>query len=298
MAQIVNIPLAFEFSPLRAKWSVRTVEIVGWAKDVRRRGLAPYFGSSDDVTVEVLETGALGGLDELYGMLKIPRGVSDLKHPAVIHWRDIPTEIKATAGAEKNMEEIRGNSFHILTCESFESTFGRTGDAWSMRREFLKLKQDTWALLGFLEKWGLWDETRLGSSTLARGANASIKNVIFPEGIWDLQSLYRAALVRPPDEWLSRGVDPFKGAYATPMYPHFILEHSRCKLAIEATITIDRLTKVKFRKCKRPDCSVVFELESEHKRFYCGQPCAHLESVRKQRRAAKKRAKSKAKKGA
>ena len=141
-----------------------------------------------------------------------------------------------------------------------------------MQREFRRLKQDTWTLLEFLRKWGVWDGKRLGSSNLARAANASIQNVVFPEGIWALQQRYREALLSPPDEWLSNGVDPFKGAYATPMYPHFNLEHYRCKLAIEATITIDLLRRVKFRKCKRPDCSEVFELESEHKRFYCGQP--------------------------
>src|SRR6202142_1709166 len=94
MAQIIYIPLAFEFRPLRAKWSVRTVEIEGWAKDVRRRSLAGYFGGSDDVTVELLEPGALGGLGGLYGMLDMNRPASDLKHPAVLRWSDIPTEIK------------------------------------------------------------------------------------------------------------------------------------------------------------------------------------------------------------
>jgi hypothetical protein len=298
VAQIINIPLAFEFRPLRAKWTVRTVRIEGWAKDVKRRSLIGYVGSADDVTVEMLELGELGGLFDIYGTLDAPRGFSDLKRPAVVHWRDIPTEIQVTATTAKNMEQIRGDIFHILACESRESAYGRAGDAWEMRREFLRLKQDSWALLEFLRKWGIWDETRLGTSTLARDANTSFQNVVFPEGIWDVQARYRAALVGPPDEWLG-DVDPFKGIYATPMYPHFILEHSQCKPAIEATITIDLLKKVKFRKCKRPDCSEVFPLESRHKRLYCSQPCAHLESVRKQRRAAaRKKAKSKSTKGA
>jgi hypothetical protein len=238
------------------------------------------------VTAEVLDPETFGGLGSLHGMLGLHREPSNLKRPAVIRWSDIPAEIKATATSAKNIEEIRGSSFHILVFDASESASGRAGNAWAMRTEFLRLKQDSWLLLEFLRKWGLWDEKRLGSSNLAHGANANIHNVVFPENIWELQDIYRSALVRPPDEWLSNGVDPFKGAYATPMYPHFVLEHSQCRLAIEATITIDLLMKVKFRKCKRPDCSEVFELESRHKRLYCGQPCAHLESVRKQRRAA------------
>lgn len=249
-----------------------------------------YHGALDDVTVEVLEAGALSGLSALYGMLHLPRAFKDLKSPAVLHWRQIPKEIKVTATPARNIEEIQGSTFLILACESLESGFGRTGDAWVMRREFLRLKQDFLALLGFLRKWGIWDDKGLGSS---------LKNAVFPESIWELQRGYREALVSPADEWLCKGVDPFKGAYATPMYPHFILEHSQCKLAIEATITIDLLRKVKFRKCKRQDCSEVFAIESKHRRFYCSQPCAHLESVRKQRRAAgRQKKKSKSKKGA
>jgi len=67
VAQIINIPLAFEFRPLRAKWTVRTVRIEGWAKDVKRRSLIGYVGSADDVTVEMLELGELGGLFDIYG---------------------------------------------------------------------------------------------------------------------------------------------------------------------------------------------------------------------------------------
>jgi hypothetical protein len=269
---------------------------MGWAKDVRRRSLAGYFGPADNVTVEIRESDALYGL---YGMLGIDPEARELRHPAVIRWNSLPNEIKEIATPSKKMEEIRGKDFLILVCESRESGYGRTADAWTMRREFLKMKQDPWVLVEFLRKWGTWDEKQLGSSNLAPSANSSIQNFVVPDEIWELQSIYREALLRPPDEWLCNGVDPFKGAYATPMYPHFILEHHQCRPAIEATITIDLLKKVKFRKCKRPDCSEVFALESRHKRAYCGQPCAHLESVRKQRRAAAKlKKKSATKKGA
>jgi hypothetical protein len=298
VAQIIHIPLAFEFSPMQAKWDVRTVEIQGWARELRRRSLVGYIGSSDDVAVELLEPRVSGRLSGLFA--PIDPESRELKHPTVLHWSDIPTDIKVAATPEKKIEEIRGSDFHILACESCESTHGRNRDAWAMRREFLGLKHDSWALLGFLRKWGLWDEKRLGSSNLAPGANAGIQNVVFPEGIWELQSSYRAALVSPPSEWLSKRVAPFNGAYASPTYPHFILEHSRCRFAIEATIAIDLLRKIRFHKCKRDDCPEIFEIRSRHKRRYCGQYCAHLESMRKQRRVAArlKKKKSTTKKGA
>jgi hypothetical protein len=299
VAQIINIPLAFKFSPLKAKWRLRTVEIVGWARDVKKRSLIPYFGSPDSVTVDILEPASLGGLTGLYGMLHIERQYGNLKNPAVLHWSDIPAELKASATMTKDIDALRGSAFNILGCESSEGEYGRAGDAWAMRREFLGLEHDIWPLLAFLRKWGIWDERMLGGSNSASGKSASLQNIVFPERIWELQGAYRAALLGPPDEWLANGVDPFKGAYATPMYPHFIVEQSQCKLAIEATITIDLLRKVKFRACKRPDCSEVFALESRHRKIYCGQPCAHLVSVRKQRRApAKLKKKSATKKGA
>lgn len=290
MAQIVRIPLAFEFRPLRAKWSARSVEIQGWTREFSKRGLFRSIDTSDNVKVEIFESEKPGGLEELYGMLG-PIRASELKNSAVIHWKDIPVEVKAASTPAKSMEEIRYRTFNVLVCESRQGDYPKTGDAWAMRREFLSLKQnDPLALLGFLRRWGVWDEKRLGLS--------NIENVVFPERIWELQATYREALVGPADEWLSKGVDPFKGAYATPMYPHFILDHCYCKLAIEATITIDLLRKVRFRKCKRPDCREVFQLESRHKRLYCGQPCAHLESVRKQRRqAARQKKRSRPRKG-
>jgi hypothetical protein len=297
VAQIIHIPLSFEFSPMRAKWTQRAVEIQGWAKDFKKPSLFfGHLGSSDDVLVDLRDHWALTGL---YGMLGIHPAVKDLKNLAVIHWADVPDDIKKIATSAKDMKEIRGLDFFILVCESRESAYPNTGDAWTMRKEFLSMKRDAWSLTEFLRKWGVWDQKKLGSSHLAPGATAGIQNFVVPDGIWELQARYRKALVSSPDEWLCNGIDPFRGAYATPMYPHFILEHYECNLAIEATITIDLLRKVKFRKCKRPDCSEVFALESKHKRLYCGQPCAHLESVREQRRAAaRKKAKTKARKGA
>lgn len=292
MAQIINIPLAFEFRPQKATWSVRTVEIKGWAKELRKPSLIRYLGPADDVVVEITEPGSLTGL---YG----PLGMGRAPAPRVaMHWKDISADIRGAATRAKKMDEIQGRYFQILLCDSPLGGAKGPGDAWSMRKEFLSLKKETLALCGFLKKWGVWDERKPGSLNVAPGDAASILNLVVPEAIWELQSAYRAALVSPPGEWLSKGVDPFKGAYATPMYPHFILQHYQCKKAIEATITIDLLRKVKFRKCKRHDCSEVFEIESRHRRMYCGQPCAHLESVRKQRRAAAKlKKKSTAKKG-
>src|SRR5271170_7341875 len=91
VAQIINIPLAFKFGPLKAKWRLRTVEIIGWTKDVRKPSLFASIGASDSVTVEILEPGSLGSLSGLlYRMLGPQREYRSLKNPTIFNWSDIP----------------------------------------------------------------------------------------------------------------------------------------------------------------------------------------------------------------
>jgi hypothetical protein len=299
MARIVNIPIAFEFQPQRAKWSMRTAIVRGWAKDLKKGVLTRYFGPADDVVVNVpdqLNVYGTLGLDETFD---IPLDDSDSTLTAVMHWRDLPTAIQEGATQSKGREQIQGRDFQILLCETQTDSTRRPDDGWEMRREFIGLRKDDWALVQFLRKWGVWDEKKLGSFGFGTKTPVGIANFVVPDTIWDLQHRYREALTNPPAEWLIGAIDPLKGAYGTPIYPHFIVQNYECKAAIEASITIDRLRKVKFRQCKRHDCPEVFAVESRHKKIYCSQPCAHLESVRKQRRAAARlKKKSATKKGA
>jgi hypothetical protein len=57
--------------------------------------------------------------------------------------------------------------------------------------------------------------------------------------------------------------------------------------AIIASIYVDHLRGLKFRFCARPDCRKPFEVTSRHKRKYCQQYCAHLESLRRKRKRPK-----------
>jgi hypothetical protein len=67
--------------------------------------------------------------------------------------------------------------------------------------------------------------------------------------------------------------------------------------AILATIEIDHLRGAKFGVCARKDCPKFFEITSHHKRKYCNQYCAHLESIRRMR-ARRKRGRTKSRKKA
>src|SRR5271157_1320058 len=74
-------------------------------------------------------------------------------------------------------------------------------------------------------------------------------------------------------------------------YPYLLLGTSNCQEAIVHTITLDLLKKVQFRICARGDCRAPFPIKNQHRREYCCQDCAHIESVRRQRRRARREAK-------
>jgi hypothetical protein len=61
--------------------------------------------------------------------------------------------------------------------------------------------------------------------------------------------------------------------------------------ALEAAVIschLDRLAGLRFKQCRRPDCGSIYEVETRQRRFYCTPECAHLETVRRGRRNAKK----------
>jgi hypothetical protein len=61
--------------------------------------------------------------------------------------------------------------------------------------------------------------------------------------------------------------------------------------ALEAAVVschLDRLAGYQFKQCLRSDCRAIYQVQSKQRRFYCSYECAHLETVRRSRRKAKK----------
>lgn len=67
-----------------------------------------------------------------------------------------------------------------------------------------------------------------------------------------------------------------------------LIEATDAVSAILTTIEVDHLRGAKFGACARPDCPKFFEITSHHKRKYCSQYCAHLESLRRMRKRQKR----------
>jgi hypothetical protein len=174
-------------------------------------------------------------------------------------------------------------------------------DAWKVRENFLGLKTEQ-DFLAFLNQYGTFS-----SSSLV-------------ERRWDVedlrcwQQLFRDYMLRSPATW-----DKKVGRFAPEMvdFVGHILRLSdspsisfswREKLerssrsgpnlaiikadnivgAILATIYVDHLHGTKYKFCARPDCRRPFEVSSKHKRKFCEQYCAHLQSQR-QMRASQRR---------
>ncbi len=130
----------------------------------------------------------------------------------------------------------------------------------------------------------VWGQALAESMALDRKA----LNYLFPFEVWQFQKQCRDALRKPAGEWLP--TQKLLALVPRPQYPHYVRQAVNCQRAILDTIIIDLLRKVKFRLCARPDCRTPFAIESRHHREYCRPYCAHIESLRRRRKAARKEA--------
>jgi len=172
----------------------------------------------------------------------------------------------------------------------------RTVDGWKMRDDFSRLKGDTTSLCEFLKWWGTWGD--YGPTFDHERSRWSGPVIVPPNWIWfdlDLRRLGTkpGATVHFQDvigwgltcnsvEWFRSGYGPVS-LVKREEFPHFVIQAFGCEQVILTTITIDRLRDARFRICAREDCRTPFEVKTRHKRDYCTQYCAHLESVRRNR---------------
>ena len=201
----------------------------------------------------------------------------------------------------------------------------RAEDPREMRDAFLQLKRDTEALLTFLNDWkatwvptrsaALYEESKRENRTYAtqqRGyrlqsafeprklpadivgaiygdkpqfPSTGLLNYVLPSEIWNFREQCFEALTKPPYQWLLRHKQLWFLAPRS-KYPHQAFVAHNCRDAITNCIAIDLLNKEKFAICARADCRGWFRIKSRHKRMYCCQYCAHLESVRRNRQKA------------
>jgi hypothetical protein len=156
-------------------------------------------------------------------------------------------------------------------------------DPWRLRERFLRLKRSDADLLRFLNDTGRWDKS-LGPHRV--------------QNIWSWQEAISDLLLHPSRDWqetISEHLNPHVGFMGLAAYLDLAFEFSAgsvwldlmpcgCVGALLGTVLIDRSEGVRFKVCRRPDCHVLYRIETQHKRKYCSYDCAHLQSVRNSRK--------------
>lgn len=313
MAQLYNIsiPARFIFRPYKAEWVRVTAEIIGWHEEPRPapggikmppigpvpspKLVKPLKAFEQSISNSVRVSVDVPTPQELEAFCGAMLGSSN--YEIEIDHANIPREVLSANEKRSNTPNhaIEGRQFDVLACprpELESSLFslkpeGTVKDAWVMRDEFFKLEEETWALSLFLSHWGLWNYERgYHAAGMALGSKAEPFALAYPHLIWERRQQFRRALAGKPHAWLSTARPLSLSTANEP--PYFSVERSGCEAAIEATITIDHLSEMKFGICKRKDCRNLFKCETQQKRFYCSLKCAHLANVRKLRAERKK----------
>ena len=186
---------------------------------------------------------------------------------------------------------LEGDRLHWEQAAEVAGPWPRKEDALELRRQFLAIERgNVQALFAFLKHTGLWMNYR--------------KEFGLYE-FWQDQDTIRWLLTRnlPPSagysfqEWFELGMGNFFRNCLDDRSPldvqlrgkrlvaSYVLAETRDAIFLSAWLDFAR--GARFRFCKRPDCpkhrpgTVPFELTSRHRRRYCSQYCAHLESMRR-----------------
>ena len=258
MAQIVQIPLSFEFRTAKIPWEEAHASVIGWRNanasqqeplhciaQLRRAGKEHRIAISLSMLPKRERKQCLATLGKRHSDEMVKEICSSLELPYFVH------NCKPYFG-----DELRKRSL--------------PDDAWQLRDEFLSLKGDAKNTISFLNRWGRW---------------VPLRNYVGTSEITDLQVAVRAALTEAPDKWFSTVGFPTMVNSRSAQFPYFTMLTDACEVAIRMATTIDLLQQIEFRTCARPDCAKPFPVKSKRKRDYCTQYCAHLESVRRGRTA-------------
>ena len=207
-----------------------------------------------------------------------------------------PLILRGELPLEFELHEVSGEwrleeeTLHWKEQAEVSGPWPRGENALDLRQQFLSIERDdARALLDFLNRTGSWDgRTKYGLYEF-----------------WGDQNTIRRLLTRnpPPGHWFE--VENFFENFLHELtLNHVVWQGKRLVASYSLTETrealllsawLDFARGAKFRYCARPDCpkhrknTVPYELTSRHRRRYCSQYCAHLESKRRVRAKAKKK---------
>jgi hypothetical protein len=202
----------------------------------------------------------------------------------------IPRELRRElfVGKKKLSSASRQQEFDVLIGYANRGERGKAlkVDPWALRNEFLRLKETNEALVAFLNKCGDWDESTSFWGYTGYKSERRVR-IFNPKSFWDARPKIIEAMKVGILTWRDSAYGSDLQLRRRQEFPHLVHVDVYCFDAMMHTVTFDHLRRVKFRLCARPDCRNPFSVESQHKREYCDNYCAHLESVRRLRKRAK-----------
>lgn len=297
VAHTLSIPMELRFEILPVEWQLGTAIPHGW-----------WFSmySNDEPVFRIVEPARFAGLSLPVNSkfltedlrTKIQKLVDfETKQEDSQSWRTRDRRIGKRLEKRFN-EELSAHRIDVLICDRpkhwgpLSEPYNKV-DPWSMRDDFLRANSLV-SLETFLNKYGEFSrgtgprpkvDHKAFSEPEANEHAISWKPVIVhPDEIWEHKNAISTALKSGAAKWFEGASAGLDGVYSRPEFPHYIhLDHLIVD-ALYTTITVDFLQGARFRLCKRRDCRLPFKRESRHKRDYCSQYCAHLESVRRNRR--------------
>jgi hypothetical protein len=246
------------------------------------------------VAIEWGETGKLDLLAEIPGRINRVGNVSQIRF-ADDH---LPAATKETlqSGAIRlpfDSDEPPHSSriLTVLECHPGNSHVrAQKYDPRQLRERFLSLKEDTVALLEFLNEYGAWGDhfafgRWFGESGLGKDEwKPRPAYLVPPHYFWHYRSSLRNRLeeaTKNPARWFASTLDP-PALQRIPDYPFHSYRIGFALEALEASVTFDLLKDVPMLLCAREDCRNPYFLSRPDK-IFCSEKCARCVVTRRGR---------------
>jgi hypothetical protein len=169
-------------------------------------------------------------------------------------------------------------------------------DPRGLRDEFLGLKEDTLALMKFLNRYGAWgygfrfgrwqsdwlSGMRPEGSRVATGRSSTY--TVPPHYFWQYRALLRKRLeqaVQEPATWFSSTMD-LPPLQLIPDYPFHMCHIAYAQEAIEVSFAFDFAKNEQLSLCGREDCRRLFRVTRTGRKF-CSEKCARCMVTRRKR---------------
>lgn len=285
VAHIIQVPVELTFEMMPVDWHLGVAVPSGWR-------FASY--SKDEPLLKILAPSPFKGLERRVPIEFLPENLririqylvqtETERENATSNWNVRERRISKRLAACFR-DELADFKVGVLICDrpkhlGDNQPYKRV-DPWQMREDFLRTDSLS-SLEVFLNKYG--EFSRGTGPHVEWNAEGNVwweSGIVHPEQIWQRQQTVISALKAGAAKWFEKSRLEL---YSRPEFPHFVHTDHFIAETIETTITADFLRGGRFRLCNRKDCRLPFKCESRHKRSYCSQYCAHLESVRRNRR--------------